>query len=46
MYTKEIKVNMAYSSSSKSSLIWWSDYLDLEASILGENNDTPYEAVS
>ena len=36
---------MAYSSSSKSSSIWWSDYLDFEASIVGENNDTPYEAV-
>ena len=36
---------MAYSSSSKSSLIWWSDYLDFEALIVGENNDTPYKAL-
>ena len=36
---------MVYSSSSKSSSISWSDYLDFEASIVGENNDAPYEAV-
>ena len=36
---------MANSGSSKSSSIWWSDYLDFEALIVGENTDTPYEAV-
>ena len=39
------KVNMADSSLSESSSISWSDYLDFEASMVGENNDTPYEAV-
>ena len=39
------KVNMADSSLSESSSISWSDYLDFEASMVGEYNDTPYEAV-
>ena len=39
------KVNMADSSFSESSSISWSDNLDFEASMVGENNDTPYEAV-
>ena len=39
------KVNMADSSLSESSSISWSDYLDFEASMVGENNDTPHEAV-
>ena len=40
------KVNMVDSSLSESSSISWSDNLDFEASMVGENNDTPYEAVS
>ena len=39
------KVNIADSSLSESSSISWSDYLDFEAPMVGENNDTPYEAV-
>ena len=39
------KVNMADSSLSESSSISWSDYLDFEASLLGEINDRAYEAV-
>ena len=39
------KVNMVDSSLSESSSISWSDNLDFEASMVGENNDTPYEAV-
>ena len=39
------KVNMTDSSLSESSSISWSDCLDFEASMVGENNDTPYEAV-
>ena len=39
------KVNMVDSSLSESSSMSWSDYWDFEASIVGENNDTPYEAV-
>ena len=39
------KVNMADSTLSESSSISWSDYLDFEASLLGENNDRAYEAV-
>ena len=38
------KVNMA-DSLGESSSISWSDNLDFEASMVGENNDTPYEAV-
>ena len=38
-------VNMVDSSLSESSSISWSDNLDFEASMVGENNDTPYEAV-
>ena len=39
------KVNMVDSSLSESSSISWSDNLDFEALMVGENNDTPYEAV-
>ena len=39
------KVNMVDSSLRESSSISWSDYLDFEVSMIGENNDRAYEAV-